>query len=277
LTTDDEKTVYALGLMMGQSLSMFNLSPAEIEIVKRALSDAAAGKPALELSEWGVKIDPLARSRAAAVAAKQKAASAVYLAKCAAEPGAVKTESGMIITELKAGDGPSPKATDTVKVHYRGRLTDGTEFDSSYKRNEPAQFPLNGVIKCWTEGVQRMKVGVKSTLVCPSDLAYGDQGRPSIPGGATLVFDIELLDIVPPKYAIIAGDETPAAPGRRHPRMRGAPAADASRRVAHPRARRRRVSLSPHHQPARQAYRPGGLRYDGRLPHARWRRNLAHV
>ena len=141
----------------------------------------------------------MARSRSAAAAEKQKAASAVYLAKCAAEPGAVKTESGMIIRELKAGDGPSPKATDTVKVHYRGRLTDGTEFDSSYKRNEPAQFPLNGVIKCWTEGVQRMKVGGKSTLVCPSDLAYGDQGRPSIPGGATLVFDIELLDIVAPK------------------------------------------------------------------------------
>jgi FKBP-type peptidyl-prolyl cis-trans isomerase FkpA len=199
LTTDDEKTVYALGLVMAQSLSMFNLTPAELEIVKRAVSDSASGKPAIELSEWGPKIDAMARSRSAAAAEKQKAASAVYLAKCAAEPGAVKTESGMIIRELKAGDGPSPKATDTVKVHYRGRLTDGTEFDSSYKRNEPAQFPLNGVIKCWTEGVQRMKVGGKSTLVCPSDLAYGDQGRPSIPGGATLVFDIELLDIVAPK------------------------------------------------------------------------------
>ena len=199
MTTDDEKTVYALGLVMAQSLSMFNLTPAELEIVKRAVSDSASGKPAIELSEWGPKIDAMARSRSAAAAEKQKAASAVYLAKCAAEPGAVKTESGMIIRELKAGDGPSPKATDTVKVHYRGRLTDGTEFDTSYKRNEPAQFPLNGVIKCWTEGVQRMKVGGKSTLVCPSDLAYGDQGRPSIPGGATLVFDIELLDIVAPK------------------------------------------------------------------------------
>ena len=178
LTTDEEKTVYALGLMMGQSLSMFNLSPAEIEIVKRALTDSAAGKPALELSEWGPKIQPLATSRAAAVAEKQKASSAAYLAKAAAEPGAVKTESGLVYRELKVGEGPSPKATDTVKVHYRGTLVNGTEFDSSYKRNEPAQFPLNGVIKCWTEGVQRMKVGGKSELVCPSDLAYGDQGRP---------------------------------------------------------------------------------------------------
>jgi FKBP-type peptidyl-prolyl cis-trans isomerase FkpA len=199
LTTDDEKTVYALGLVMAQSLSMFNLSLAELEIVKRAVTDSAAGKPAIQLNEWGPKIDAMARSRAAAATEKQKAASAAYLAKFAAEPGAVKTESGMIIKELKSGDGPSPKATDTVKVHYRGRLTDGTEFDSSYKRNEPAQFPLNGVIKCWTEGVQRMKVGGKSMLVCPSDIAYGDQGRPSIPGGATLIFDIELLDIVAPK------------------------------------------------------------------------------
>ena len=199
LTTDEQKTVYALGLMMGQSISMFNLTPAELELVKRALSDAAAGKPAVELSEWGPKIQPLATSRSAAVAVKEKASSAAYLAKCAAEPGAVKTESGMVYREVRAGSGASPKATDTVKVNYRGTLVNGTEFDSSYKRNEPAQFPLNGVIKCWTEGVQRMKVGGKSTLVCPSDLAYGDQGRPSIPGGATLVFDIELLDIVPAK------------------------------------------------------------------------------
>jgi FKBP-type peptidyl-prolyl cis-trans isomerase FkpA len=195
LTTDEQKTVYALGLMMGQSIAPFNLSPAEIEIVKRALTDSAAGKPALELSEWGPKIQPLATSRAAAVAEKQKALSAAYLAKAAAEPGAIKTDSGLIYRELKVGEGASPKATDTVKVHYRGTLVNGTEFDSSYKRNEPAQFPLNGVIKCWTEGVQRMKVGGKSVLVCPSDLAYGDQGRPSIPGGATLIFEIELLDI----------------------------------------------------------------------------------
>jgi FKBP-type peptidyl-prolyl cis-trans isomerase FkpA len=199
LTTDDQKTVYALGLMMGQSISMFNLTPAELEIVKRALTDAAAGKPALELSEWGPKIQPMASARSAAVAVKEKAASAAYLAKCAAEPGAVKTDSGLVYREVRPGTGGSPKATDTVKVNYRGTLVNGTEFDSSYKRNEPAQFPLNGVIKCWTEGVQRMKVGGKATLVCPSDLAYGDQGRPSIPGGANLVFDIELLDIVAAK------------------------------------------------------------------------------
>ena len=193
MTTDDEKTVYALGLMMARALSQYDLTPAELELVKKAVSDAAAGKPALPSPEtWGPKIDALGKARNAK-------SSAAYLAKCAAEPGAVKTESGMVYREVRAGTGASPKATDTVKVNYRGTLVNGTEFDSSYKRNEPAQFPLNGVIKCWTEGVQRMKVGGKSTLVCPSDLAYGDQGRPSIPGGATLVFDIELLDIVAPK------------------------------------------------------------------------------
>jgi FKBP-type peptidyl-prolyl cis-trans isomerase FkpA len=119
-----------------------------------------------------------------------------FLEKAAAEPGAIKTPSGLVYRELSAGTGPSPQATDIVTVNYRGTLEDGTEFDSSYKRNEPAQFPLNGVIPCWTEGVQRMKVGGKSKLVCPSSIAYGDQGSPPvIPGGATLAFEIELLGI----------------------------------------------------------------------------------
>src|SRR5262249_43642691 len=108
----------------------------------------------------------------------------------------VKTASGLIYTELKAGSGPSPAATDTVKVNYKGTLPDGTEFDSSYKRGQPAEFPLMGVIPCWTEGVQKMKVGEKARLVCPSNIAYGDQGRPpTIPGGSTLVFEIELMAI----------------------------------------------------------------------------------
>jgi FKBP-type peptidyl-prolyl cis-trans isomerase FkpA len=121
-----------------------------------------------------------------------------YLDKAAAEPGATKTSSGLIYRELKAGSGPSPKASDTVKVNYRGTLVDGTEFDSSYKRNEPISFPLGGVIPCWTEGVQKMKVGGKSQLVCPASIAYGEQGSPPvIPGGATLIFEIELLGIGP--------------------------------------------------------------------------------
>ena len=195
LATDEQKTVYALGLSVQRMLIPFDLSPAELEIVKQAVSDAAAGKPAVDVSEWAPKIGQLQQSRSGRVAQREKALSVDYLAKAAAEPGAVKMPSGLIYRELTPGTGESPKATDTVKVHYRGTLINGTEFDSSYKRNQPAQFQLNGVIKCWTEGVQKMKVGGKSKLVCPSDLAYGDQGRPSIPGGATLVFEVELLGI----------------------------------------------------------------------------------
>jgi FKBP-type peptidyl-prolyl cis-trans isomerase FkpA len=121
-----------------------------------------------------------------------------YLAKAGAEAGAVKTASGLIYKELRAGTGASPKASDMVTVNYKGSLTDGTEFDSSYKRNEPATFPLGGVIPCWTEGVQMMKVGGKSQLVCPAAIGYGERGSPPvIPGGATLVFEVELLGIGP--------------------------------------------------------------------------------
>jgi len=195
-STDDQKTVYALGLSIYQSLLQFDLTPAELQLVRQAMIDSEANKPAVELNVWGPKIQALANARATQVTVREKLASAAYLTKAAAEPGAVKTDSGLIYREDRAGTGASPKATDTVKVNYAGHLVNGTEFDSSYKRNEPAQFPLNGVIKCWTEGVQKMKVGGKATLVCPSDLAYGDQGRPSIPGGATLIFEIELLDVV---------------------------------------------------------------------------------
>jgi len=118
-----------------------------------------------------------------------------YLDKAAAEPGARKTASGLIYRELKPGTGASPKATDTVRVHYRGTLTDGKEFDSSYG-GQPLEFPLNRVIRAWTEGVQMMKVGGKAQLVCPANLAYGERGAPpDIPGGATLVFEVELLGI----------------------------------------------------------------------------------
>ena len=195
--TDEEKTIYAVGLSIYQSLGPLSLSPSELTIVKQAMTDAAAGKPAVDLQTWGPKIQALAQVRAARVAEQQNAASQAYLDKAAAEPGAVKTPSGLVYRELRPGTGTSPKPTDTVKVNYRGTLVNGTEFDSSYSRNEPAQFALNRVVPCWTEGLQLMKVGGKAQLACPSGLAYGDQGRPGIPGGAALVFEIELLDIVP--------------------------------------------------------------------------------
>ncbi len=114
----------------------------------------------------------------------------------AAEPVAVKTASGIAITTLKEGSGASPKRSDTVTVHYRGVLSDGKEFDSSYKRGQPTSFPLNGVIPCWTEGVQTMKIGGKAKLVCPPGLAYGSRGIPGvIPPEATLTFEVELISI----------------------------------------------------------------------------------
>ena len=117
-------------------------------------------------------------------------------ATAAKEKGAVVTPSGLVYRALRDGSGASPSAADTVKVHYRGTLTDGTEFDSSYKRNAPAQFPLGGVIPCWTEGVQRMKVGGKAQLVCPAAIAYGARGAGGvIPPNATLKFEIELLEV----------------------------------------------------------------------------------
>ena len=120
---------------------------------------------------------------------------ALALPATAAEPKEEMTASGIGITMLKEGSGASPKASDTVKVHYRGTLTTGQEFDSSYKRNEAATFPLNRVIPCWTEGVQKIKVGGKAKLVCPSNLAYGSRGVPGIPPNSTLIFEVELLDI----------------------------------------------------------------------------------
>jgi FKBP-type peptidyl-prolyl cis-trans isomerase FkpA len=196
--TDDEKTLYAVGLVLSRSLQDFDLSPAELELVRRALSDAHLGKPALELDEWGPKIQALATLRGERMIAREKEAGAAFLTKAAAVANAVTTPSGIVFTQTTPGTGAAPAASDRVKVHYRGTLINGKEFDSSYARNEPAEFPLGEVIRCWTEGVPRMKVGGKARLVCPSELAYGDRGNSEIPGGSTLVFDIELLEIVGP-------------------------------------------------------------------------------
>jgi len=197
-TTDDQKMFYALGLAISQNLNMFNLTEAELEMVKSGMSDGVLHKPPkADLQAYGPKLQELQRTRMTAVAAEEKKAGQAFLDKAAAEQGAKKTGSGLIIKTLKPGTGASPKATDKVKVHYQGTLTDGTVFDSSIQRGEPVTFPLNGVIKCWTEGLQLMKVGEKSRLVCPADLAYGERGAPGrIKPGATLVFDVELLDIV---------------------------------------------------------------------------------
>jgi FKBP-type peptidyl-prolyl cis-trans isomerase FkpA len=197
--TEDQKTLYALGLSIGRSVGMFNLTPEELEFVKAGITAQVKGEKApVDIQEYGPKIQGLAMARQSAKASGEKEKGKAFLEQAAKEEGAQKTESGMIYKETQAGTGAQPKASDIVKVHYRGTLTDGKEFDSSFKRGEPATFPLNGVIRCWTEGVQKMKVGGKARLVCPSDLAYGDRGAPpDIPGGATLVFEVELLEVTP--------------------------------------------------------------------------------
>lgn len=195
--TEEQKTLYALGLSMGRSVNVFHLSKEELTFVEQGLSDSVNGrKPQVELQVYGPKLQELARARAGVSANKEKEKGHAFVEQAAKEPGAEKLASGLVFKSLKPGNGPSPKASDTVKVHYHGTLADGTVFDSSVQRGEPAEFPLGGVIPCWTEGVQKMKVGEKAKLVCPSDIAYRDQGRPpKIPGGATLVFEIELLEI----------------------------------------------------------------------------------
>ncbi len=196
--SEEDKTFYALGLAISQNLAIFGLSEAELDMVKAGLTDGVLGNPRqVDLPAYAPKLQELQRTRAAALAAAEKKAGEAFVAKAAAEKGSTKTPSGVVVTILRPGTGASPKASDTVKVHYHGTLTDGTVFDSSVQRGEPATFPLNQVIRCWTEGLQQMKVGGKARLVCPSDTAYGDRGAPPrIKPGATLVFEVELLDIV---------------------------------------------------------------------------------
>lgn len=204
--TDDEKTLYVMGIVMGRNLSGLDLTAADLEMLKLGMTDEALDNPRkASVEEFGPKIQAFAQGRAGAVAAKEKQASEAFLATAAAGPGAQSKPSGLIYTEVAAGTGANPKTTDTVKVHYTGKLVDGTVFDSSVQRGQPAEFTLGGVIPCWQEGVQLMKKGGKAQLVCPSSLAYGDAGSPpKIKPGATLVFDVELIDI-------LAG---PSAPGR---------------------------------------------------------------
>jgi FKBP-type peptidyl-prolyl cis-trans isomerase FkpA len=198
LKTDDDKTLYALGIALSRNLAIFELKPSELEFVQQGLADGVLNKDRkVDFDAYSGKIQELAKARAAVAAEGEKKAAATFLEKAAAEKGAKKTASGLIYTEIKPGTGDSPKASDRVKVHYHGTLRDGTVFDSSVKRGEPATFPLSGVIPCWTEGVQLMKVGGKSKLVCPSSIAYGDRGSPpNIKPGAPLVFEVELIEIV---------------------------------------------------------------------------------
>ena len=200
LTPEEEKkALYVLGVFIAQRtpVGQAGLSAEEFETVLKGFTAAALNKP-LEVKpeEAMQKVQQLLTERQQARGEEEKKKGAAYLEKAAAAPGAQKLPSGLVYTELTAGTGPSPAPTDTVQVHYKGELTDGKEFDSSYKRGTPTEFRLDRVIRCWTDGVGKMKVGGKSKLVCPSELAYGERGMGgNVPPNSVLVFEVELLGI----------------------------------------------------------------------------------
>ncbi len=196
--TDDEKSVYAIGHDMGTKLQSLQLTDSEKKVLETGIRDGLAGKEAaINLAEMFPKIAEFIRARSEKISAEEVQGSTSFLEEVAKKENIIKTESGLMYTVDKEGEGASPKSDDTVRVHYHGTLRNGKVFDSSRERGEPAEFRLDLVVRCWTEGLQLMKVGGKSTLYCPAELAYGDRGAPpQINPGAALVFEVELLDIV---------------------------------------------------------------------------------
>ena len=196
-TTGVDDTFYALGYAISRNLGEFHLTESELQEVKRGLEDGVMGRePKIDLEEASMRIQELALERSQKAAEKERAEGEVFLSEAASVDGAEKTASGLVFQSIEEGSGDSPEATDTVVVNYRGSLRDGTVFDSSYERGQPAQISLSQVVPCWTEGIQMMKIGGKAKLICPPDLAYGDRPNGPIPASSTLIFEVELLDVV---------------------------------------------------------------------------------
>lgn len=214
LKTNEDKTVYAIGVVLSQSVAPLNLTPAERELLKAGFADGTANKKLrVDMKTFGPKIAEFTQARTAKALAAEKERAQSFLEQAAAAPGAEKKPSGLIYTELKAGDGQQPKSSDMVKVNYTGMLPDGTVFDSSAQRGQPGDFAVHGVIPCWAEALQLMKEHGKAKIVCPPELAYGDRGAPPrIKPGMALVFEIELVGVSPgsPGQQLMPG---PGMPG----------------------------------------------------------------
>lgn len=193
-----EQLSYALGMVIGHNLKEMGVDSLHHGKFAQAVADTLAGNtPEMTIHEAHQKVAAHLQAQEAEKGKAAREAGEAFLAENAGKPGVVVTGSGLQYLVLNEGNGRKPKATDSVKCHYEGRLTDGTVFDSSYRRGEPATFPLNGVIAGWTEGVQLMAEGSKFRFFIPYQLAYGERGAgASIPPYAALVFDVELLEIV---------------------------------------------------------------------------------
>lgn len=195
--TDDERAIYTIGFLMGRNVASFSMTPAEVKTIQAGLGDAILGKqPKVDVRFYQPRVNELLAKRLEGAAAKEKEKGRAYTEKFVKESKPRAIPGGGWYLETKAGAGATPSPTDTIKAHYRGATTENVEFDSSYSRGAPTEFALNAVIPCWTNGISMMKVGGKAKLVCPSDVAYGDPGRPGIKPGATLVFEVELVEIV---------------------------------------------------------------------------------
>ncbi len=197
LKSEDDKTFYAMGYMLGGNLQRLSLTDAEIASLYKGISMAAKNeKSEVDMAKYQTRIQEVFKARMDKVAQKEKDAGKAYLENFVSKEGATKTASGLAYKVIKEGTGATPSAEDIVEVHYHGTLIDGSVFDSSVERKKTISFPLNRVIKGWTEGLQTMKEGGKSKFVIPADLAYGEAGAPpKIPGGATLIFEVELFKV----------------------------------------------------------------------------------
>jgi FKBP-type peptidyl-prolyl cis-trans isomerase len=198
LNSDNSKVSYGIGMQFANDMKNRGMD-IDMKAFNLAVEDVFKGKKnRLTDEELRTAFQKVSEEMIKKQMEKAKENSKLgedYLQKNKGKEGVKVTNSGIQYKVLKEGAGVSPKATDVVKVHYRGTLIDGTEFDSSYKRNQPAEFQLNQVIPGWTEGLQLMKVGSKYQLTIPSNLAYGERGNQGIPGNAVLIFEVELLDV----------------------------------------------------------------------------------